>query len=132
MTHIIDERMKELAEVMEREKALKDVVEDTAKEKGKVEDAVKNKAQTAENARVVAEKKLAEVRAKLGGIELKLAKAKSLTLAQADEIANLKVAFDASKQRGHNLGFADVENYVEPVVHQARSHGFNEGWLTTF
>ena len=81
MTHIIDERMKELAEVVEREKALKDVVEDTAKEKGKMEDAVKNKAQTAENARVVAEKKLAEVRAKLGGIELKLAKAKSLTLA---------------------------------------------------
>ena len=40
-----------------------------------------------EKAQVVAKKKLAEVEAKLGGIELKLAEAESLNLAQADEIA---------------------------------------------
>ena len=34
--------------------------------------------------------------AKLGGVELKLAKAESLTLAQADEIADLKAALEAS------------------------------------
>ena len=41
---------------------------------------------------MVAEKKLAKMEAKLGGTELKLAKAESLNLAQADEISNLKAA----------------------------------------
>ena len=67
MTHILDERMKELAEDVEREKVLKDVAKDMAKEKGKVVDAVEKRAQAAKIAQVVAEKKLAEVEAKLGG-----------------------------------------------------------------
>ena len=112
---------------MEREKALKDVTKDTAKEKGKVANAAKKRAQAAKKARLVAEKKLAEVEAKLGGIELKLAEAESLTLAQAEEITNLKAAFDASEEREYNLGFVDAENSVEPIVHQARTHGFGEG-----
>ena len=29
----------------------------------------------------------------------------------------------------YNLGFVDTKNSVEPVVHQARSHGFSKGWL---
>lgn len=44
MTHILDERMKELVEDMEREKALKDVAEDTTKEKGNVVDVVEKRA----------------------------------------------------------------------------------------
>ena len=93
---------------------LKDVVVDTKKEKGKAIDVTEKKAQVAENARLTVEKRLTE--AKLGGIELKLVEAKSLTLAQADEIADLKTALNASEERGNNLGFADVENSVEPIV----------------
>ena len=55
--------MKELAEDVEKEKALKDVAENTAKDKGKVADAAEKRAPATENARLVAEKKLA----KLGG-----------------------------------------------------------------
>ena len=80
---------------------------------------------------MVVEKKLAKVEAKLGGIELKLVKAKSLTLAQADEIVDLKAALDASKERGYNLGFADAEYSMEPIILQAWHHGFGEGWLAT-
>ena len=72
---------------------------------------------------------MAEAKAKLRGTELKLVETESLSLAQADEIANLKLDFNASKQKGYNLGFANVENYMEPVVHQAWNHGFSEGWL---
>ena len=66
---------------------------------------------------------------KLGGTKLKLAEAESLNLAQADEIANLKAAVETCEEKWYNEGFADNENSVEPVVHQARHHGFGEGWL---
>ena len=36
---------------------------------------------------------------KLGGVELKLAEAKSLTLSQVDEIAYLKAFLDASEEK---------------------------------
>ena len=75
------------------------------------------------------EKKLTEVEVKLGSVELKLAEAKSLSLTQADEIANLKVAFEACEEKWYNEGFSDAENSVEPIVHQARFHRFGEGWL---
>ena len=78
---------------------------------------------------MVAEKKLAKMEAKLWGTKLKLAKAESLNLAQADEISDLKAAFDASEEKGYNEGFADAENSVESIFHQARHHGFGEGWL---
>ena len=71
------------------------------------------------------------MKAKLEDIELKMAEVESLSLAQADEIADLKVGLDASEQMEYNLGFVDAENSVEPVVHQAQSHGFGEGWLAT-
>ena len=77
----------------------------------------------------MAEKKLAEVQEKLGGIKLKIAQAENLTLTQADEITNLKATLDAAKERGYNQGFADAENWMEPVVHQAWTHRFGEGWL---
>ena len=131
MTLVLDEWLKELAEDVEREKALKDVVADTAKEKGKATDVPEKKAKAAEKAQLAVEKKLAKVEAKLGGIELKLVKTKSLTLAQADEIVDLKVALNASKERGYNLGFADAEYSTEPIILQAWHHGFGEGWLAT-
>ena len=75
------------------------------------------------------ENKLVEVETKLGGIKLKLAKAKSLNLAHVDEIADLKAALEACENKWYNEGFANAENSVEPIVHQTRSYGFREGWL---
>ena len=129
LTHILDERLKELVEDVEKEKALKDVAENMTKEKGKAVDVAEKRAQAAKKEWLVAEKKLAKVEAKLRGKKLKLTKAESLTFAQAEEIADLKAALDAFEEKGYNLGFADAENSVEPVVHEARTHGFNEGWL---
>ena len=100
-----------------------------AKEKDKAAEAAEKRAQSAEKARLVAVKKLTEVEAKLGSTDLKLAEAESLNLAQADEVADLKAALDACENKWYNKGFANAENFVEPIVHQARHHRFGEGWL---
>lgn len=42
---------------------------------------------------------------------------------------DLKAAFDVSEERGYNMGFANAENFIETVVHQAQNHEFGEGWL---
>ena len=65
MTHILGERLKELAEDTEREKALKDVANATAKEKGKAAEAIEKKAQSLEKTRLLVEKKLVKMEAKL-------------------------------------------------------------------
>ena len=77
----------------------------------------------------MAERKLADMEAKLGETELKLAQAKSLNLAHVDEVADLMATLEACENKWYNEGFADAENSVEPVVHQARVQGFKEGWL---
>ena len=99
MTHVLDERLKELAEDAEWEKALQDVTVATTKEKGKVAKAIEKKARSAKKAWLVAKKKLTEAEVRLGSAELKLAEPESANLAQVDEIADLKVAFDAYKQK---------------------------------
>ena len=81
MAHVLNERLKELAEDAEWEKALKDVVVATTKEKIKVVEATEKRVQSAEKARLVAKKKLTEVEVKLGSAKLKLAEAESLNLA---------------------------------------------------
>ena len=70
-----------------------------------------------------------EMDVKLGGTELKLVEAKSLNLAQTDEIADLKAALEACEEKWYNDGFTDDENSMEPIVHQAQLHGFEEGWM---
>ena len=72
---------------------------------------------------------LAEAEDKVRAIELKLAEAANLNLAQTDEIADLKAALEAYENKWYDEGFTNAENSVEPIVHQARSHGFKEGWL---
>ena len=72
---------------------------------------------------------MTEIDVKLRGTKLKLTEAESLNLAQADEITNLKATDEACEEKWYNEGFADAENSVEPIVHQARHHGFKEGWL---
>ena len=68
---------------------------------------------------MVVEKKLTEMDVKLGGMELKLAEVESLNLAQADEITDLKTALEACEEKWYNEGFADAENSIKPIVHQA-------------
>lgn len=51
ITHILGERMKELAEEAEREKALKDVANATTRDKGKVVEATEKKAQSSKKDR---------------------------------------------------------------------------------
>ena len=68
---------------------------------------------------MVVEKKLIEMEVKLGGMELKLAEVESLNLAQADKITDLKTALEACEEKWYNEGFADAENFIKPIVHQA-------------
>ena len=67
----------------------------------------------------MAKKKSTELKMKLGGIELKLAEAKSLNLAQANELADLNAALEACENKWYNEGFADAENFADQVVCQA-------------
>ena len=129
LTHILDGRLKELSEDAEREKALKEVVMVTAKEKAKAAETMKKKAATFKKARALAEKRFTELETKLGGTELKLAKAESLNLTQAEELADLKATLEACENKWYNEGFVDVENSAKPVVHKTWKLGFKEGWL---
>ena len=87
------------------------------------------KAAVSKKARVLAEKKSTELEMNLGETELKLVGAESLNLAQADELADLKVALEACENKWYYEGFVDVENSVELVVRQGRKLRFEEGWL---
>ena len=89
------------------------------------------KAAASKKARVLAEKKSTELEMNLGETELKLVGAESLNLAQADELADLKVALEACENKWYYEGFVDVENSVELVVRQGRKLRFEEGWLAT-
>ena len=65
--------MKELAEDVEREKAFKDVAETASKERAKIAMTAKKKAASSEKAKVLAEKRFADLEVKMGETELKLA-----------------------------------------------------------
>lgn len=58
-----------------------------------------------------------------------MAKEESLNLTQVDEIVDLKVALEACEEKWYNESFADTENSVETIVHQAWHHEFGEGWM---
>ena len=108
MAYVLGERLKELTEDANQEKALKDVANATAKEKGMAVEAAKKKAQSLEKARLLAKEKLAEAEDWLGGIELKLAEAVSLNLAQANQIADLKVALEACENKWYDEGCREI------------------------
>ncbi|KAL0013011.1 hypothetical protein SO802_000080 [Lithocarpus litseifolius] len=129
ITHVLGERMNELAEDAEREKALREVAAETARERSTAAENAERRAQSEEKAKQQAERRVAELKEKLSGLELKLAQAESLAMAHADEVADLKATLEACEEKWYNEGFADAENSVEPVVSQARAHGFEEGWL---
>lgn len=129
MAYMIDDRLKEAAKDADREKALKDVAVATAKDKGKDVEAIEKRSQASEKAQILAEQRLTKMDVKLRAKELKLAEVESLNLAQVDEITNLKATFEACEDKWYNAGFTDAENFVEPIVYQARRHEFEEGWM---
>lgn len=129
MTHMLKERLKELAEDAEKEKALKDVIDATTMEKSKAVEAAEKRAQSSEKACQLAKEKVAEVEGRLKGAKLKLIEAASLNLAQADQMADLKAALDAYESKWYDEGFADAEKSAGPIVHQAWLHEFGKGWL---
>lgn len=127
LTYILEVRLKELVKDAVWEKALKDVATATAKEKVKAVKATEEKARSLEQARLAAERKLTKAEDKLGEVELKLAKAASLNLAEADAMADLKATLEACENKWFDEGFANTKNSMEPAIHEARVHGFREG-----
>ena len=121
--------MKELSEDSAREKAARETVVKTAKEKIKATDTAEKKAAAAEKARALAEKRSTKLLAKQNETNVKLAEEISLNTAQAKELADLRAALEACEEKWYNEGFADAENFVEPVVNQARRLGFEAGWF---
>ena len=131
LTHVLDRRLKELFEDAEQEKALKEVVEVTIKDKAMAAEIAKKKVATFKKAKVLAEERFLELEVKVGETELKLAKAESFNITQAEELADLKVALEACENKWYNEGFADAKNSKEPVVREAWKLWFEEGWLAT-
>ena len=124
--------MKELAEDVEREKALKDVAEAVSKERAKIAATTEKKAAASKKAKVLAEKRLANLEAKVGETELKLAKAENLNSAQAEDLADLRAALEGCESKWYNEGFVDAEDSVEPVISEAQKLAFKEGWFAAF
>ena len=124
--------MKELAEDVEREKALKDVAEAVSKERAKIAATTEKKAAASKKAKVLVEKRLANLEAKVGETELKLAEVENLNSAQAEDLADLRAALEGCESKWYNEGFVDAEDSVEPVISEAQKLAFKEGWFAAF
>ena len=129
MAHILGGRANDLAEEVDREREAQEIAAKTAKEKLKAADSAEKKATAAEKNRALAEKRCAELLAKQNETDDKLAQAISLNTTQAKELADLKAALEACKEKWYNEAFANAENSTEPVVNQARRLGFEVGWF---
>ena len=129
MAHIVASRTRDLAEEVEREKGARESAAKTAKEKLKVAETAEKKAAAAKKNRALAEKRCAELLAKQNETEVKLAEAISLNTANAEDLADLRVALATEEQKWYNEGFADAENSAEPVMAQARNLGFEARWF---
>ena len=120
-----------MAKDVGREKAPKDVAVVTVKDKEKAVATVEKKVVASEKAKVVAKKRSSKLEVKLKVAEQKLAEATSLNTTREGELADLKAALEAYKNKWYNKGFADIKNYAKPVILEARKLGFEEGWLAT-
>ena len=129
MTHILDGRVKELAEDVEREKALKDVAEVASRERAKIAVTTEKKVTASEKAKALAKKRLMDFEAKVGETELKLAETESLNSTWAEELADLRATLEGCESKWYNEGFADAENSVKHVINEARKLAFKEGWF---
>ena len=54
--------------------------------------------------------------AKQNEMDVKLVEAISLNTAQAEELADLRAALEVCEKKWYNEGFADAENFAEPVL----------------
>ena len=88
LTHILEGRVRELAQDIERERALKDAAKATNKERVKISATAEKNAATSEKYKVSAEKRLLDLGAKLGETEQKLVEAESLNTAREEELAD--------------------------------------------
>ena len=58
-----------------------------------------------------------------------MADAERLNSIKDKEIAELKIALEASEDKWYNVSFADVKNSIKPVMFQSRRYEFGEGWM---
>lgn len=68
---------------------------------------------------------------KLGDAEVRLAQAESVISARDKEIADLKIVVVQSDDKFYNMGFANAENFNEPIMLKSQCYGFREGWMAT-
>lgn len=74
----------------------------------------------AERACALAEQWPADLKGKLGEVEMRLTQAKSVILAWDKEVAALKEAVAESNDKFYDMGFADVKNSSEPIMVESR------------
>lgn len=80
---------------------------------------VEKKAAATEKARASTEKKYSDLQAKLGETKLKLAEGASVNTAWVEELANLRAALEACKNKWFNEGFTNAKNSAEPIIKDA-------------
>ena len=90
---------------------------------------MEKKAAASEKTKALAEKRLADLEAKVGETKLKLAEAESLNTVRAEELADLRAALEGCESKWYNEGFADAENSVELVINEARKLALKDGWF---
>lgn len=78
LAFIKEDRLKDVAKEADKERALKDVAKAMAKERDIAMENAKEWTRAIESARALAKQKVVETEVKLGGIELKMAKAESI------------------------------------------------------
>ena len=121
--------MKELSEDADWEKAAREAAAKTAKDKTKAVEATEKRVTATKKAKALAEKRSAELEVKQNEADLKLVEAISLNVAQAEGLANLRVALEACENKWYNEGFANAENFAELVIKEAWRLAFEKGWL---
>lgn len=129
MAYIMENQLKSAAEEVDKANALKEVAKAIARKKSTTTENAEERARAIERAQVLAEQKVAEMETKLGELELRLARAKSIFSARDKEIAELKVALEESENKWYNMGFPDAENSVESVMFHSWWCGFGGRWM---
>ena len=92
MAHILGGCAKDFSEEVDREREARETAAKTAKEKLKAADSAEKKTAAAEKNRALAKKRCTKLLAKQNETDVKLAQAISLNMAQAEELADLRVA----------------------------------------
>ena len=88
---------------------------------------MEKKAIASEKTKALAEKRLADLEAKVRETKLKLAEVESLYTARAEELADLRAALEGCESKWYNEGFADAETSVELVINEARKLALKDG-----